>query len=178
MRYGKSPNIIIVTLFLGYLAFSLFTLPACTGKSDGSTYDNQLSQKRNVAHLLIDKYDAEMFECGTQEILKKTVVLDSIILGIKKTGGNYIIKAKVNTECNKKYYAELKCSKEIADQFQQTNSNAAYLAAQIHRVDSYSMIAEADSIDGTTSNLHLGNTLLLSGECLALAEIPTITNAD
>ena len=161
-----------------YIAFSLFSLSACSKHDDVFTFEKQLSQKRITAANLLANFNAEMFECADKEILNKPVVLDSIILGIKKSGDDYFIKAKVKSSCEKKYFAELKCSEEIADQFNHTKSNSAYLAAKILKIDGVNMVAEADSLNGSNTELQLGNVYLLTGECLALAEIPPIVNAD
>ena len=174
----KISRLILGSLFLGYIAFSLITLPACSGKKDGSSYELQLANKNDTAKQLIRKFGAELFAGNISGIQNKTVVLDSIVLGIKESSGDYYIKARVKSGRSDKYYAELKCTKEIAEQFHYTKSSAAYLAAKIKRVDSYNLIAEADSIDGSKSDLHIGKIILLSGECLALAEIPPLPNAN
>jgi hypothetical protein len=119
-----------------------------------------------------------MFPCSIENIFNKPVVLDTVILGIKEDHGDYYIHAKVNTDCSKKYFANFKCSRKIVERFNHSKSNYAFLAAKITRAIDYKLTAEADSLEGQKSQLSLGNAVLLNGECLALAEVPPIINAN
>ncbi len=119
-----------------------------------------------------------MFSCNLENIFSAPVVMDTVILGIKKNNNAYYIRAKINTGCNKKYFAELRCGSEIVEQFNLTKSNYALLAAKITKTVNYDLTAEADSLEGEKSLLNLGNAVLLSGECLAFAEVPPILTAE
>lgn len=169
---------VLHSVVLVYIAFSIFSLSACSKKGEESFFDKQMNARGKIARALLQKYDAQMFPCSLQEIFSKPVIMDTVIIGIKENNGDYFIHAKVNTSCNKKYFANLKCDKEIIEQFNHTKSNYAFIAAKITKAIDYNLTAEADSLEGQKSQLNLGNAVLLNGECLALAEITPIINAN
>ena len=174
----KFIKVIVNAAVFGYITFSLISLSACSKRNDDLSFDEQVAQKRNTVKLLLEKYNADLFVCGSEVVLEKPVVLDSIILGIKKEGQDYYIKARIKSACTKKYFAELKCDKEIIEQVNHAKSSAAYLAVKIYKVDGCNMVAETDTLDGSKSELYLGNAYLLSGECLAFSEIPSFLNSN
>ena len=163
---------------LGYIVFSLISLSACSKKGDESFFEQQQKIRGKIARALLQKFDAQLFPCNQKELFKKPVVMDTVIIGIKENDGEYFIHARVNTVCNKKYFANLRCSREIVKRFNNTKSNYAFIAAKITEAMDYNLTAEADSLEGQKSQLSLGNAVLLNGECLALAEIPPIINAN
>jgi hypothetical protein len=165
-------------LLLAYIAVSLITLSNCTKRNDSSTNDQLRSSKKNIANLLLLKYDAEIFDINSKQILSKPVLLDSLLIGVSYKKGNYFLRAQIKTGSDIKYFAELKCSKEIIELYNQTKSNFAFIAAKIDRIDDLSLVAEADSLDGKSAQFNLGKSILLGGECLALAEIPTSVDVD
>lgn len=162
------PNVLV----LGYVAISLLSLSNCTSKDDYTTNDRLNSAKQKTASLLLQKYNAELFNINSEQILNHTVVLDSTLIGIIEKEGQYFLRAKVKLKGNKKYFAELKCSPEIVDLYRRTKSNSVFIAAIISRIDDCSRFAETDSLDGKNSQLNLGKSILLGGECLAIVEIP------
>jgi hypothetical protein len=166
------------SLILAYVIFSLITLSDCTDRNNASTGDRLASLKRNSALLLLQKFDAIMFDAGSGEIPGRPVVLDTLMLGVIRKGGSDFVRAEIRCGGDKKYYAELRCSSEILNSYRITKSNSALLAAKISRIDDCPVIAEADSLDGKTTRYNLGKSILLSGECLAIAEIPSVLNAD
>lgn len=161
-----------------YFAVSLITLSNCTKTDDFTTGDRLNSAKQKIASLLLQKFDAEILNINSKQILNRPVVLDSTLIGIIENGGQYFLRAEVKLKNSKKYFAELKCSREIVDSYYRTKSNSAFIAARISRIDDCSMFAEADSLDRNLSQFNLGKSILLSGECLALMEIPTTLNAN
>jgi hypothetical protein len=173
-----SGKIFSIGLLLVYIAFSLSSMTTCTNKNNLSTADQLRISKKEIANLLRFKYAAEDFAGASKNLLLHPVLIDSTLIGISHKEGNYFLKARVNCSGGIKYFAELKCSKEIADLYNQTKSNSAYIAAKITRIDNLSLIAEADSLDGKVHQINLGKSILLGGDCLALAEIPASINAD
>ncbi|MHB8928986.1 MAG: hypothetical protein ACYC4T_07420 [Melioribacteraceae bacterium] len=165
-------------LLLAYVAVSFIALSNCAKKNDSSTFDQLCSSKKDIANLLRFKYAAEDFDVTSNHIFSRPVLLDSTLIGISQKDGNYFLRAQVNTGSSIKYFAELKCSKVIADLYSRTKSNYAYITAKITRIDNLFLVAEADSLDGKSAQINLGKSILLGGECLALAEIPTSLNAD
>lgn len=161
-----------------YVAVSLFTLSNCTRTDDAATIDQLNSAKQKTASLMLREFDAEIFNANSKQILNRPVVLDSTLIGITEKAGQYFLRAEVKLKGRQKYFAELKCTPEIADTFYRTKSNSALIAAKISRIDDCAMLAEADSLDGNRSQFNLGKSILLSGECLALVEIPASINAD
>ena len=161
-----------------YVALSLITLSNCAKTGDSNTIERLDSAKQNTASLLMQNFDAELFDINSARLLNRPVVLDSSLIGIREKEGHYFLRAEISVKSSKKYFAELKCSREIADTFYRTKSNSALLAAKISRIDDYSLFAEADSLDGGKSQFNIGKSILLSGECLALVEIPSVINAD
>lgn len=165
-------------LLLAYVAVSFIALSNCSKKNDFSTNDQLCSSKKEIANLIRHKYNAENFDVNSKQIFSRPVLLDSTLIGISQKDGNYFLRARIKTASQIKYFAELKCSKEIADLYSRTRSNYAYLAAVITRIDDQFVVAEADSLDGKSAQFNLGKSILLGGECLALAEIPTVLNDD
>lgn len=168
------PNVLV----LGYVAISLLSLSNCTSKNDYTTNDRLNSAKQKTATLLLQKYNTELFNINSEQILNRPVVLDSTLIGITEKGGRYFLRAEVNLNSSKRCFAELKCSPEIVDSYRRTKSNSVFIAAIISRIDDCSRFAETDSLDGKNSQFNLGKSILLGGECLAISEIPTMINAD
>ena len=169
---------IINSLILFYLAFSLFSLTSCSKKNEGIDYEEQKNFRSHTIKLLEEKFDAKLLTAGVNKIVNKNLVLDSTVLSIKKVNDEYFIKARINANCDKKYFADLKCSREIIDAFNKSKSNYVIMAAKIFQVIEYNVIAESDSLSGEKSSLNLGNAVLLTGECLALADVPAVINAN
>lgn len=165
-------KILPIVPVLAYVAVSLITLFNCTKTDDPATIDRLNSSKQKTASLLLHKFDAEIFNINSKQILSRPVVLDSTLIGIVENGGQYFLRAEVKLKGSKKCFAELKCSPEIVDSYYRTKSNSALIAAKISRIDDCSTFAETDSLEGNMSQFNLGESILLSGECLALAEIP------
>lgn len=163
---------------LTYVAVSLITLSNCTKIEDSTTIDRLNSAKQKTVSLLLHKFDAEIFNINSKQILNRTVVLDSTLIGIVENEGQFFLRAEVKLKGSKKYFVELKCSPEIVDSYYRTKSNSALIAAKISRIDDCSTFAETDSLEGNMSQFNLGKSILLSGECLALVEIPATLNAD
>lgn len=172
----KFSKVVINSLLLGYIGFSLISLSACSKKGEESFFDELLRERNETAETLLHEFDAQMFPCKLEEIFRRPVVLDSVIISIIKNKEDYFIRARINANCDKKYYADLKCCSEIVGQFNKTKSNYAFIAAKITKVDNYNLVAEADSLEGAKSQFILGDAILLTGECLALAEVPPIIN--
>lgn len=165
------PNFFI----LGYIVFSFLTLTDCTNKHDNDniSYDQFILKNRETAQRLIQQNNAELFDCMQLNfILNKTVVADSTIIGTFKRNGNYFLKALINNSCGKNIYTTLACSEEIIIRYNSTKSNHVFLAAKITKIENVNTIAEVDSLDGRSVYLNRNNSVMLSGECLALAEIP------
>lgn len=156
----------------------MFSISACSKKSEDNFFDEQLENRSKKASVLLHDFDARMFNCGLQNIFSTPVVMDTVIYGIKKKDDEYFLHARINTDCDKKYFTELKCTYQIVEQFNQSKSNYALIAARITDVFNYNLTAEADSLEGEISQLNLGNTVLLSGECLAFAEVPPIVSSN
>lgn len=165
-------------LILAYVAVSQITLSNCKKTDDSTTIDQLNFAKQKTASLLLHKFDAEIFDINSKQILNRPVVLDSTLIGIVENEGQYFLRVEVKLKGSKKYFAELRCRPEIVDSYYRTKSNSAFIAAKISRIDDCSIFAEAASLDGNMSQFNLGKSILLSGECLALAEIPATINAD
>ena len=168
---------VIPKLFiLSYIVISLLTLPNCSKQhNDNKTsYDEFARRNRETAQRLVYQNKAELFDCKQIDfILNKTVVADSTIISTLIKDGCYFLKALVHNSCNKNIYTMLNCSEEIFDRYSEIKSNRVFLAAKITKVEKLDPIAEADSLDGKSTFIRGNNSFLLTGECLALAEIPT-----
>jgi hypothetical protein len=174
-----SKKIIIASLLFLYLAVSLVSLSDCGKDNSDGTYDFLQKEKNKIASVLISDFDATMFDCGKiEEALNSVTVLDSTIVGIIEREGDYFIKAKITTGCEGKFFAVLKCDKNVVNKFNKSRSNKAFLVAQIETINNSQMVAEVDSLSGKNSLIEIGNVLLLKGECLAYNEIPTFVNAN
>jgi hypothetical protein len=172
-NYKILRSIFLNFLFACYIIFSLVTLQNCKYNKEESTSEKLVQKKQEASKLLLQKFDAELFNCNINSILNKTAVLDTLLLGISQRGTEKYLKARVVTSCGDKYFAKLKCSEEIIEKYNRTKSNRAYLAAKITRIDKVDLFANADTLDGKCSELVLGKSILLSGECISLVEIET-----
>lgn len=178
ISFWKIAGWTVNSLILFYLAFSLFSLTACSKKNEGFDYEQQENFRSHTIKTLEEKFDAKLLTGGINKVMNMNVVLDSTVLGIEKVNDEYFIKARVNVNSDKKYFANLKCSQEILDAFNKTKSNYVIMAARILQVLDYNITADSDSLSGGKSSLNLGNAVLLTGECLALADVPAIINAN
>lgn len=163
-------------LLYGYIFFALFTLQNCKPNNDVSTAEQLLQKKQETAKLLMQEFDAKMFECNAKSILNKTAILDTLLLGMSHQGSENYLKAELITACGEKYFAKLKCSKEIVKRYYESKSNHAYLAAKISGIDNVNLFANVDSLDGRHIELALGNSVILSGECVSINEIAQLLN--
>jgi len=174
----KILHTVLCSLVVAYIGFSLFTLSGCSKRNEDLSYGEQKSQHDQTIKLFAENFNADIFNCDTRSILNKTVVMDTLILGVRNQGNRVVIRARIKGDCNKNYFAELNCSKEIGEKFYKTKSNYAVIAARISGITDCDIIAEVDSLDGKSSQMKLGNTVLLTGECLALAEVPAIIGSN
>ena len=176
LKFLKSiPKLII----LGYIIFSLLTLTYCSKQQNngGKSYDQFVKLSLETAQNLAYNYNAELFDCKQIDfILNKKVVADSTIIGTIKRNGSYFLKALVNNSCGKNIYTTLTCSQDIIEHYNRIKSNHVYLAAKILRIENLNTITEIDSLDGKSKYLSRNNSVMLSGECLAFAEIPIYSN--
>ena len=168
---------IFLTVVAGYIWFSILSIAACSPNREESFFDQQQNTRGKIAQALLQKFDAQMFNCNN-EIVGIPLIMDTVVISIKESNGEYFIRTKVNANCNKKYFANLRCCKEIVDQFKQAKSNYAFVVAKITNTIDYNLTAEADSLEGAKALFNLGSAVLLNGECLALAEVPPIINAN
>jgi len=167
-------------LLLVYSIFSLMTLSNCTkDKNEYSALDDISNSRRIKLHLLADEYNAVYFDCNEiNKILNKNTILDTTVVQIQKNEGVYVIKAKVNTDCTKEIFAELKCTGDVYKKFSRTKTNHLYIAAHVDSVNVTELTAEVDALTKGSAQINLGKTFLLTGECLALVENTFYGNAD
>ena len=177
---GKILKSIPQLLILSYITFSFLTLTNCTNRhNDDISYDQFVQKNRETAQRLIHQNKAELFDCKQIDfILNKTVVADSTVTGTIKKNGKYYLKTSINNSCGKKIFAILNCPGKIYDQYNNGRSNHIILAAKITKIEKLNPIAEADSLDGKSVYLSGSTSILLTGECLAFAEIPIYSSLD
>lgn len=135
-----------------------------------------MENKQKASEFMVRNFNAELFLCNPRSILKKTAILDTLILGISKQGNDNFLKARVFTNCSEKYFAKLRCNANIVEKFNKTKSNRALLAVKVERTDNIDISASADSLDGKINEFVLDKAILLTGECLALHEISLTLN--
>lgn len=169
-------TVFVNSFFTGYIIFSLISLQNCKYSRDESTSEKLVQEKHKIAKLMMNEFSAEMFDCNAKSILNKTIILDTLLIGISRRGSEYHLNAEVFTSCGKKHFAKLLCSKEIVKQFEASKTNRAYIAAKITRIDNSEIYADTDTLDGKRSELALGSSILLSGECISMNELPTVLN--
>ena len=171
----KSIQYLFNILIPCYILISLLTLTNCSKNSNDNeqSYTQFQQQNKETARKLINEFHANVFNCKQiNSILNQKVVMDSTIVGIVERGDGYYLKASINNLCDRKIYAILKCSSKIMDYYENIKSNRAFVVASINKVDNINSIAEADSLDGKSNFINGNNSILLTAECLALAEIP------
>ncbi len=151
ISFWKITGWIINSLILFYLAFSLFSLTACSKENEGINYEDQKNFRSHTIKLLEEKFDAKLLTASVNKVVNKNLVLDSTVLSIKKVNDEYFIKVRINVNCDKKYFADLKCSQEIIDTFNKSKSNYVIMAAKIFQVMEYNIIADSDSLSGEKS---------------------------
>jgi len=172
---GKILKSIPQLFILSYIVFSLLTLTNCSNQHNNNdiSYDQFAKRNRETAQRLIHQNKAELFDCKQIDfILNKTVVADSIVVGTVKKNGRFYLKASINNSCEKKIFTTLNCSGKIYDQYNNGKSNHIILAAKITKIEKLNPITEADSLDRKSVYLSGNTSILLTGECLAFAEIP------
>lgn len=168
----KIRSYLFSALLIAYVFISIISLENCTTKQEYSSTADRLTQKKIEAmKILLNEFDAQAFNYTTKDIFRKSIVLDTTLLGISKKDGIVFLSAKINGSSLQKYFVKLKCSPAIVEQFNNTKSNDAIIAAKISRLDNEKVIANADSLDGADPSIYLGETILLSGECLAIKEL-------
>jgi hypothetical protein len=155
-----------------YIGFSLVSLENCTKHSDdASTADQLLNSKKNTVKLLQQEFDAEIFNCNEEKLLNKPVVLDTTLLRVSQMGDDIFLNAKIKTNCVKQYFVHLKCTREVFEQYSKTKTNDVIVAANLTRMDNEKIIVNADSLEGDSPAISLGETVIFTGECLAIREV-------
>jgi len=175
----KLQSIISQLILISYIAFSLVSLQNCTKHEQDDSTSEQLSHdKAEVVKFLLQKFNAEVFDCNSQIVLEKTVVADTTLIGVFEKGSETYLNAQIKTDCSKKYFVRLKCSEEVLAQYRKTKSNNAIIAATFNRIDNAEVIANVDSLDGANPAINLGESVILSGVCYEIRETPTGLNAN
>lgn len=157
------------------LIVSALTSADCTDRSNSEEHSfNQYIQiNKEKARVLLQKFHAQMFDCKNYTAsLTQPVVMDSTIVSASSRNGFYFLKARIKSSSAGRFYANLKCSQEIFERYKNAADSRALIAASIKRIDESSTVAEADSIDGGIKFLNSGNSIILTGQCLALTEVP------
>lgn len=159
-------------LFVSYVLFSFISLSNCTRDEDEfSSLERIESNKAESVSLLSAKYDAKPFDCkALKEQLHKSVILDTTVIGIIKKGNGNYLKARINTDCKEKYFAELFCDEEIIENFNRTKTNSMLIVADINRVSEMELIIDADSLGGKSAFIGREKICLIQGDCLAILE--------
>jgi hypothetical protein len=163
-------TIILITITLIVLVFSY-----CKEESNQErhSYFNYYEGNKEKARMLLGEYKAKMFDClDYQSVLKNNTLIDSTIVNFSQKGDSFYLKALIRNNCGNKFYATLKCPKKLFDDYKHSRSNHAYLVISINKIDETSTIAEADTLDKNTKNIRIDNSIMLTGNCLALREIP------
>lgn len=159
-------------LFVSYVLFSFISLSDCSRREDDfSSLERMESKKAESVRWLAAKYDAEPFDCGIlQEQLYKSVILDTTVIGVIKKGNGSYLRARINTDCKEKYFAELFCDEEIIEKFKRTTTNSILLVADIKSVSEQDFFIDADSLGGKTASIGKERICLIQGDCLAILE--------
>ncbi len=175
----KVRSLISQLILISYIAFSLVSLQNCTKhEQDASTSERLSNDKAKVIKFLLQKFNAEAFDCNNQVVLEKAVVADTLLIGMFEKGKETYLNAQIKTDCSKKYFIRLKCSKEVIAQYRKTKSNNAIVAAKFNRIDNTTVSANVDSLDGVNPAINLGESVILSGICYEIRETPTGLNAN
>ncbi len=153
-----------------YTLFCLFTLPNCANESNQSTSQKLISLKKTAIYDLEDKYDAEYYSSASKIKVGSIVVLDTTVISVKKWQLGYIVKVTVNCDDGKSVFAELKCTKQIADKFMDTRTNNLLIVGEVKNIQQTSVISEADSLSGKSVALNSGQTYLIQGNCFDILE--------
>ena len=157
------------------LIVSAITSADCTdhSNSEDHSFNQYLQANKERARMLLQKFHAQMFDCKNYAAsLTQPVVMDSTIVNTLRRNGFYFLKVRIKSNSGRKFYANLKCSQEVFEQYKNAADSRALIAASIRRIDESSAVAEADSIDGGIKILNSDNSIVLTGQCLALTEVP------
>ncbi len=165
-------KIISKILFLSYAAYLFVSHSYCTkNENDDSTLDLIKLQKVEAVEFLSAKYNAVPFNRKLiNNIVNKTVVIDTNVIDLFKKGKDYFLKAEIISDTIEKCYAELICNDEIIHKFNLTKTNSLILVAEIKSISELNYDISADSLNGKDSLLGNEKIFLLRGNCLALIE--------
>ncbi|NVN96621.1 MAG: hypothetical protein HXX18_15225 [Bacteroidetes bacterium] len=170
MILKKVKDVLLFVVAIFYSLFCFLTLPKCC---DESNTNYSTSQRLDVSMInsiksLEEKYEAEYCDYSSKIKIGSKIVMDTNIVSVKYKNGSYFIKAIVNCFDNKNVFAEMSCSKVIAEKFQLTKTNKLLLVGEISTIEQESLISEADSLSGEIFPINNGLSLLISGTCLEL----------
>lgn len=167
-------------LLVFYTIFSILSLSNCKKSEDeNSSLDLIKINKIESIQFLSTKYNAIPFDCSIiEDLVNKSVVLDTTVIGIVKRGNENYIKAQIKSDCKSKYFAELSCSEKIIQEFGLTKSNSILLVAEIKSIIKQDYAVKADSLYGKETHLGTEQVSLLLGNCLAILENERTANAN
>lgn len=171
MNLSKSVKVGFIIIPLIYFVTTIISFYSFSKKDDTSTAEKFRIHKHITINQLKSLYDAEEFDCNQSKIFSKTVLLDSTLIGFYKEKNSFIIKAKINSNCDGKYFARLSCSKNIYERVTKTKNNHLIIAAKINRIENNKYELDFDSLDQSENFSMSENNFLLNGECLTFVEM-------
>lgn len=162
------------TVFIGYIVLIFISNLACSDETG-----TPIKDKKSLIAQLQTNYDAELLSDSsaeftqnyTDEILKKPVILDSLVSEVRKeSDGNYVY-AKVKSDSACTILARLKCSDNLFEKLSGSQSTNILFTANISRINLSEGFYEAQTIERDTSVFTRGKEIYIEGDCLAANEL-------
>lgn len=135
-----------------------------------------------IERSLIDKYDAilipgndlKIFQNYLDDLLAKSIVVDSTIIDIMQNEDEYLLVAEAKENFGETLILNLKCTKQQYLDYKKFKCQSAYIAASINSISKHDVIADIDTLSNDDAYINMGKEIILAGNCLDLVETPTI----
>lgn len=172
----KKKSIIASLMFISVILIAVISLVDNPDKDDYSALTKKNSKLKKD---LLEKYDADIISDTTfftdtekqLEILSNVVVLDSVLKGIVEEGGEYFLKAVLQSDSSHRIMVKLRLDEEGYKIYSERKSNTALIAAQINEIHNTQTLSEFNFDTPDSNYISLGKDVLLCGNCLELTEV-------
>lgn len=163
-----------VVCVIAISCLSLFGGKFVSFKTDDSDFEN-LKNKNEVILSLCEDYNAEKIDLSYKDkfanLIEKTVILDSILIGTYTKSGEFYVKLSVCNEASGYINAELKCNKTIFDKIRKMQNSTMVVAANLSGFTKFRLPLFLDNFDGSEDQFELIDEINLKGKCLEVIEV-------
>ncbi|MFA8342431.1 MAG: hypothetical protein ACEPO8_05610 [Rhodothermaceae bacterium] len=163
-----------VICVIAFSCLSLFGDKLISFQTDDPNFEAP-ENKNKVILTLCEDYDAEKIDLSYKDkfadLMEKTVILDSLLIGTYSKAGEFYVKVSVCSEETGYINAELKCDKSVFDKIEKMQNTTMIIAANLSGFTKSKVPLFLDNFDGSENQFKLIDEIKLKGKCLEVVEV-------